>query len=207
RLASLLVVSEVAAAIVLLVGSTLLLRSFDRLSRVAPGFDPRGVVSFEVALPTSLYGELDKQARFFTEASAALGRMPGVEAPGATSWLPFTGGARTDFTLPDRPAPAPGQEPGADVRMITPDLFRAMGIPLLRGRAFVDSDAAGKPDVVIVSEGMARRYWPDQDPIGKRIRMEWFRNLDAEVVGLVADVRNNSLDKTPYETLWWPSAQ
>lgn len=207
RLASLLVVSEVAAAIVLLVGSALLLRSYDRLSRVGPGFDPRDVVTFEVALPSSLYREPERQARFFADAAGALARIPGVEAAGAISWVPFSAGSRTSFTLPDRPAPAVGQEPVANVRMITPDLFRAMGIPLLRGRAFQDLDAEGRPDVVIVSEGMARRYWPGEDPVGKRVHMPWFRDLDAEVVGVVADVRLRSLDEAPGETLYWPNAQ
>jgi len=204
RLKNALVVAETALAIVLLTGAGLLARSFWSLSGVAPGFDPQGVLTAQVSLP---YEEPERIIRFYDEAVDRLGRLPGVRAAGAISWLPFSPGSATDFRLLDRPAPPPGDEPVADVRMITPGLLRAMGIPLLRGRDFLSSDRLGAPDVVIVNEALVREYWPGQDPLGRRIFMEWYRDLNAEVVGVVGDVRLRTLDAPARAALYWPQAQ
>jgi putative ABC transport system permease protein len=204
RLKNALVVAETALAIVLLTGAGLLMRSFWRLSGVAPGFEPRGVLTAQVSLP---YEEPARIVKFYEQAVDRLGRLPGVKAAGAISWLPFSPGSATDFRLLDRPAPPPGQEPVGDVRMVTPGLLRAMGIPLLQGRDFRDSDGEGAPDVVIVNQALVREYWPGQDPIGKRIFMEWNRNHDAEVVGVVGDVRLRTLDAPARATLYWSQAQ
>jgi putative ABC transport system permease protein len=197
-------VAETALAIVLLTGAGLLTRSFWRLSGVAPGFEPRGVLTAQVSLP---YEERARIVRFYEQAVDRLGRLPGVKAAGAISWLPFSPGSATDFRLLDRPAPPPGQEPVGDVRMVTPGLLRAMGIPLLQGRDFRDSDREGAPDVVIVNQALVQKYWPGQDPLGKRIFMEWNRDHDAEVVGVVGDVRLRTLDAPARATLYWPQAQ
>jgi len=198
------VVAETALAILLLTGAGLLTRSFWRLSGVAPGFEPRGVLTAQVSLP---YEEPARIVKFYEEAVGRLERLPGVKAAGAISWLPFAAGSATDFRLLDRPAPQPGQEPVGDVRMITPGLLRAMGVPLLQGRDFTDSDREGAPDVVIVNQALVREYWPGQDPLGKRIFMEWNRDMQAEVVGVVGDVRLRTLDAPARATLYWPQAQ
>jgi putative ABC transport system permease protein len=157
RLKNALVVAETALAIVLLCGAGLLTRSFWRLARVEPGFEPRAVLTAQVSLP---YEEPARIARFYRDAVNRLGQLPGVETAAAISWMPFTMGSATDFRLLDRPAPEPGQEPVGDVRMVTPGLFRTLGIPLLQGRDFADGDREGAPDVVIVNQALAREYWP-----------------------------------------------
>jgi putative ABC transport system permease protein len=204
RLKNALVVAETALAIVLLTGAGLLTRSFWRLAGVAPGFDPKGVLTAQISLP---YQEPARIVTFYEQAVGRLGHLPGAQSAAAISWMPFSMGSATDFRLLDRPAPEPGQEPVADVRMVTPGLFRTMGIPLLQGRDFTEADREGAPDVVIVNQALVREYWPGQDPLGKRIFMEWNRDMRAEVIGVVGDVRLRSLDTPARATLYWPHAQ
>jgi len=206
RLSRLLVAAEIAVSVVLLVGAGLLLRSFERLQGVDPGFDARAL-TFEVSLSGPAYAEGAAQSRFFTEAVSRLAAIPGVEAAGAISWRPIGNGSATSFTVSDRPQPAAGLEPVADVRMVTPGTFLALGMPLLRGRDFVPRDTPEQPTVVVVNDATVREFWPGQDPIGKRIKMEWGRELDAEVVGVVADVRLSGLDTEPRPTLYWAQTQ
>jgi predicted permease len=116
-------------------------------------------------------------------------------------------GSATDFRVLDRPAPLPGREPVADVRMVTPGLFRTMGIPVLAGRDFGPQDAAGRPAVVIVNRALADEFWPGQTAIGRRIAMEWGHDLEAEVVGVVGDARLRAMDTAPRATLYWPQDQ
>ena len=123
------------------------------------------------------------------------------------SWRPLGQGSATSFTVPDRPAPAAGQEPVADVRMVTPGLFRTLGVPLREGRDFDERDRAGRPRVVVVNERLAREFWPGESALGRKIDMEWGEMQEAEVVGVVADVRLVGLDQTPRATLYWPMAQ
>ncbi|MGE0455916.1 MAG: ABC transporter permease [Vicinamibacteria bacterium] len=206
RLSRLLVGAEIAVSVVLLVGAGLLLRSFERLQGVDPGFDARAL-TFEVSLSGPAYAQGAAQSRFFAEAVSRLAAIPGVEAAGAISWRPIGNGSATSFTLGDRPQPAAGQEPVADVRMVTPGTFRALGMPLLRGRDFEPRDTPEQPTVVVVNEATVREFWPGQDPIGKRISMDWGRELDAEVVGVVGDVRLSGLDTEPRPTLYWAQTQ
>ncbi len=215
RLARGLVVAEVALAAVLLVGAGLLVRSFERLLRVDPGFVPQGVLTFEIALPppqsnqpSAFLQALEaRQARFFAETTETLRRLPGVDAVGAISWVPMVPGSATRFRLPDRPVPAPGEEPSADVRFVTPGLFEAMGIPLRRGRAITEADVADRPTVVVINESMAQQFWPGEDPLGKRVHMRWSTELDAQVVGVVGDVRLTSLETPSRRTIYWAQAQ
>jgi putative ABC transport system permease protein len=207
RLARGLVVAEVALAAVLLIGAGLLVRSFERLAQVNPGFATEGVLTFEISLPATSYEDEAGRARYFAEATESLRRLPGIDAVGATSWVPFVLGSATRFALPDRPAPAPGDEPSADVRFVTPGIFEAMGMPLRKGRSFTPADTALRPTVVVVNEAMAREFWPGEDPIGKRIHMGWGELRKAEVVGVVGDVRLTSLDKTSPRTIYWAQAQ
>jgi putative ABC transport system permease protein len=209
RLSRLLVCSEIALSVVLLAGATVLLRSFERLSRVSPGFDPSGVLSLEVSLPGATYPERARVARFYSEAVERLGRIPGVRAAGAISWrpLPSGGGSATRFWALDRPTPPAGQELTADIRIVTTGTFQALGVPLLRGRDFETSDTDGKPFVVVVNESMARELWPGQDALGKRVKMSWDRDPEGEIVGVVGDVRLVSLDTPARATLYWHQAQ
>jgi putative ABC transport system permease protein len=203
-----LVVSEVALSLVLLVGAGLLLRSFARLQSVNPGFQAENVLSMQISLGGQKYRESASVVQFYQRAVERIQQTPGVTAVGAISWLPLSGrGSATDFRPGDRPAPKLGEEPVADVRMVTPDLFRAMGIPLLRGRPFGEQDTASAPAVVIVNDAVAKQYWPNEEPIGKRIIMAWGKEINAEIVGVVGDVHLTALDQTPRATLYWPHTQ
>ena len=207
RFRNALVITEAATAIVLLIGAGILLRSFVRLINVDAGFKPQGVLTMQVAVSGDSYRKASAVANYFQEAVARVQHVPGVTAAGAISWLPLGGlGSATGFTLDDRPAPRPGEQPVADVRSITPDYFRAMGIAILRGRSFDPSQdrADDKIKKVVVSKATVDAYWPDQDPIGKTIHMEWDSMLQAEVVGVVADVKSTQLDSTARKPmLYW----
>ena len=196
-----------AVALVLVAGGGLLLRSYVRLSGVDAGFDPRGVLALDIALPDATYKEPARQARFFDEAVASLQAVPGVASAAGISWLPFSAGSATDFRVLDRPEPLPGQEPGGDVRFVTPGLFRTLGIPIKEGRDFTADDRAGRPGVVIVNETLARAIWPGESALGKRIKMEWDTMLEATVIGVVGDVRMRSLATGARNTLYWPHLQ
>jgi putative ABC transport system permease protein len=207
RLRGLLVAGQMALALVLIAGGGLLLRSYLRLSGVDAGFDPRQVLTVNIQLPTAVYPEGKQQARFFQSAADALATIPGVRAAAGSSWAPMGMGSATSFQLPDRAAPPPGQEPGADVRFVTPGLFRVLGVPLKEGRDFTPEDAADRPRVAVVNQTLAARYWPGQSALGKRIRMEWDGMNDAEVVGVVGDVRLRALDVASRNTIYWPQSQ
>jgi putative ABC transport system permease protein len=207
RLTNLLVVSEMALALVLLVGAGLFVKSFWRLSHVDPGFDSRNVLTFEVSLPQTRYAEASKQLAFYRATLERLAALPGVGSVGAISWGPMGMGSATDFTVVGRPAPAPGQAPVADVRMVTPGLFAAMGVPLRRGRLISETDSPERPKVVVVNEGMADEFWPGEDPMGRKIQMDWGASFTFEVVGVVADVHLTSLETKPRATLYFPVEQ
>ena len=199
------VVAEAAIALVLLAGAGLLIRSFTRIMSVDPGFRPDKVLTMQVSLPRFNYPTPAKQLAFFESAIEKIKTLPGVESVGATSYLPLAGpGSATTFTLDDRPKPGPGQEPVGDIRNISADYFRSMGIPLLRGRFFNQEDRAeDQVKKIVINESMARQFWPNQDPIGQRISMDWGEMLHAEVVGVVKDVPLDNLQKQPRATLYW----
>lgn len=206
RLARMVVAGEVALALVLLVGAGVLLRSFARLSTVDAGFDPGRVLSLQVSLAGDRYADAKAQ-RFQTEALERIGALPGVESAAAISWRPFGVGSATRFAVPDRPAPAAGQEPVAEVRIVSPGLFRTLAIPMREGRDFDARDVEGRPQAVIVNESVAREFWPGQSAVGRRIAMQWGAPLDAEIVGVVGDARLVGLDTPARATLYWPAGQ
>jgi len=189
RFTRLVVAGEVALSLVLLAGAGLLLRSFWRLSNENAGFDPARVLSLQVNLSGPRYREDGAQTRFYEDAVGRISALPGVESAAAMSWRPLGQGSATYFVVPDRAAPAAGQEPVADVRMVTPGLFRTLGIPFRAGRDFDARDRAGRPKVVVVNERLAREFWPGQSALGRKISMEWGEMQEAEIVGVVGDVR------------------
>jgi putative ABC transport system permease protein len=195
RVRSLLIVSEVALSLVLLVGAGLLIKSFIRLRNTSPGFDPRGVLTAEVTLPAARYPKDEEQARFYREAVERASHLPGVEAVGAILPLPYSqNGINTSFSVEGQPELSPGDQPLAGGRIITPDYLRAMGVPLLKGRAFDDHDTSDAPKVILVNETLARKYLPGEDPIGKRLDLG-LSGIHGEIVGVVGDVRDRHLDK------------
>ena len=195
-----LVAAEVALAIVLLTGAGLLIRSFDRLLSVDPGFSPRNTVVLQVFAydrnPTA-----DHIRTFFRTSLERLGGLPGVESVGAVSAMPFATAnidIRSPLQIVGRPEPPPGDTRNAYVTIATPGYFDALAIPLREGRPLRASDVAKGPVVAVVSEALSRREWGDRSPIGERIRVDWHgRPLESEIVGVVAQVRHDGLDRLP----------
>jgi putative ABC transport system permease protein len=206
RLRSLLVVSEISLSFVLLVGAGLMVKSFWRLIQVEPGFEPENTLTMVVSLPTTRYAETSRQVAFFQQAVERVGKLPGVEAAGVTTDIPLFGGSSTGFDVEGRPPYAPGQRPLVEFRSVSPGYFRAMGITLLRGRAFTEQDRADAPGVVIINETLARRYFPDEDPLGKRLGLS--RPTDwREIVGVARDTRNSGLDEEVKPEAYLPYTQ
>jgi putative ABC transport system permease protein len=191
-----LVVSEMALALVLLTGAGLLLRTFLRLVDVDLGIDPRNVVTMGLRLPDYKYPSAVQQALFYKELLQRIGSTPGVKSAGAES-----GGGNVFFQPQDQPPAAPGQEPTAAYKIITPDFFQAMGTRLVAGREFSVRDAEGATPVAIVSETVARRYWPRANPLGSHLTVlarvysgqKSGADQPLEIVGVVKDVRNDDL--------------
>jgi putative ABC transport system permease protein len=202
-----LIVAEVALALVLLVGAGLLLKSFVRLRNADPGFRMENVLVATIFLPSSRYPEPSREALFFEELRERVRRLPGVISEGAVTALPMNP-VGIDYDLPleieGRPATA-GQEPRVDYRVATPVYFRTLGIPLLRGRDFSETDRPDRPGVMIVNRALARRFFPGEDPVGKRVRTPEGGPL--EIVGVVGDVRHRGLDVAPVPEMFVPFQQ
>jgi predicted permease len=197
RIRSLLVISEVALALVLLVGAGLMIRSFARLGGVNPGFQPENLLTMRVVLPDNKYATLEQRAAFYDQMIERVESLPGVESASVISWLPLRMiGGSNSFTIEGRPEPEPGQGPIASFRTISPNYFRTMGIPVMDGRALSERDTAGSTNVTVINQTMARRFWPDENPIGKRIKLGGARSQAPwlEIVGIVGDVKQAGLD-------------
>jgi len=207
RLRSGLVVSEVALALVLLAGAGLLIKSFAKLESLDAGFDPENVLSMSLSLPGSTYGEPAKVIQFYDQLMAAVESLPGVASAGAISWQLYGVGTGHRYEVVGEGPYTPGQEPTGEVRFVTPRLFEALRIPVRRGRVFTGKEPREGPYGVVVNETLARSHWPGQDAIGKRIRMEWYATFEAEVIGVVGDVRLVGLDQEPRATLYWSQSQ
>jgi putative ABC transport system permease protein len=200
RLRSILVVGELAIALVLLIGGGLLIRSFWRLRQINPGFNPSHAIAAQIQLPRKKYSD-DQAAAFAAELIQKLSVLPGVESVGATDTLPLAGSNITYFEVPGRPPAPAGEKPTTNDYLASSDYFRSMGIPLLRGRFFDEHDVRGTKPVAIINETMAARYFPDEDPIGKGINMAGDSKFHTEIVGIVGDVTQEGLDTvTPVQT-------
>ena len=162
----------------------------------------------KLSLPRTKYDSAYKQVAFFQQVLERVAAVPGVRAAGAINWLPLSGlRSATDFTIDERPAPAQGQAPDADVRSVDASYFRAMGIPLLKGESFTGRETAGAPKSVVISEALAQKYFPGENPVGKRISMEWDDTLHAQIVGVVGDVKHLGLDSIAPATIYWAMPQ
>ncbi len=197
RLRGALVVTEIALSLVLLVGAGLLIKSFQRLSDVKPGFDADPVLSAVVSLPEIEEGEEQKQAEFFRRALERTAQQPGVESVAVVLPLPFSGSNyNSSFAVEGRPPSAPGESESLELSMISPDYFRVMSIPLHKGRAFTERDRDGAPLTIIINETLARRHFADEDPLGKRITVGTIGGeLSCEIVGVVGDTKQDQLDR------------
>ncbi len=208
RTRSVLVVTEVALTLVLLVGAGLLIKSFARLREVNPGFNPSQLLTLQVTLPASKYTERTKVAGFYEQLWPRLQSLPGVEAVGATSVLPLTGDDASNFvTIEGRPPLPAGEAMRAGRRIVNTDFFRAMNIPLKQGRAFANSDTADSLPVAVINETYARRFFPGEDPVGKRIRMGGDSSAWITIVGIVGDVKHNGLDRDARPENYFPAQQ
>ncbi|HEX8290318.1 MAG TPA: ABC transporter permease [Pyrinomonadaceae bacterium] len=208
RLRGLLVVAEVALSLTLLIGAGLMVRSFVELMRVPSGFNAANVLTMKLALPGLKYTKDEQVAGFYAQALESIAAVPGVEAVGATTTLPLGGGDQTtEVLVAGRPAPAAGQRPEVSFRDISPDYFRALGIPLLRGRTFTERDDGGSPGVAVLNETMARRlFGAPEAALGQRLTDADGKN-EREVVGLVGDVRHAGLDAEPKAEMYVPFTQ
>ncbi len=206
-----LVVATVAIALMLLVGAGLLTRSFTRLVAQDPGFRTDHLLTFNIALPSSRYPNDTVRTAFFDRATQAIASVPGVTAAGATSVMPFTNNWSTSSFNVEGHVVEPGANmPWGDIRLVTPGFLSAIGAPLLKGRQFTDQDDADAPQVVIVDDEMVRRYWPDQDPIGKRITFNSFTDSVVQwiqVVGVVGHTMHEGLDAEKRIQVYFPLRQ
>lgn len=194
RLRSSLVVFEVALSLVLLVGAGLLTRSFLSLLKTNPGFNSDNVLTMSLVLPSLKYKEQPQLAAFYNDLVQRAKNYPGVESAAIVNYLPLGGANSSDaYLVEGEPEPQPGQENDGRYRVASPDYFHTMGVSVIRGRGFTDLDKAGTTPVVVVNETLARRHWPGQEAIGKRIR--FYGPLDQapwmEVVGVIADVKHD----------------
>ena len=201
RLRSALVVSEIALAVVLLASAGLLIRSFIRLQQVDRGFETDNLLTMVVRVPDARYREDIQFVNFFSEVLERTRHLPTVRSAGMVNYLPLYGGlgSATGFKIEGRPEPPPGQGPSTDVRVADAGYFQTMGIPLLRGRNFSDSEQREPKHVILINEALARKHFAGEDPIGQRLDVAMFdKPQPAEIIGVVGNVRYDSLiDESP----------
>jgi predicted permease len=208
RIRSGLVIAEFALSMVLLVGAGLLVRSFARLLDVDVGFDTGNIITAQIALPARDYSEPGQRVRFFEALVERVQRLPGVSAASAITFMPLTGpGSATSFWVNDRPMPADGEKPVADLRWVHRDFHQSLGVPLISGRLFGPEDTQDAPLYVIISETTARELWPLEDAVGKTVSMPWGDTLVAEVIGVVGDVRHDGPTTDMRSKFYWDFRQ
>ncbi|MEO8656932.1 MAG: ABC transporter permease [Bryobacteraceae bacterium] len=208
-LRGLFVAAQVAFSLVLLTGAGLLVRSFVKLQAVDPGFQPAHVLTANVSLPSAGYEDAGKRVAFFKDAVDRVQHLPGVTSASSITFLPFAGmGAGTDYLVVGRPKPSPAEAAGADIRIIHPDYFRTMGIPLRRGRAFNQDDYRDQaPRTFVVSESLVRQQFPNQDAIGQRLVVDMGDATPGVIVGIVGDIKHSGLDSKAYPTIYYSHPQ
>jgi len=210
RARNLLIVAETAIGVIVLVGAGLLLRSFLELGRVPLGFQPDGILTFRATLPASHYDTTAKRTAFYRQVTEKLRALPGVQSVAGVSILPLSMASRsTGISIEGEPPPAPGQVRLVDFRTVSPGYFSTMGIPLLRGRDVSWNDTADSPPVIVISQTMARMFWPNQDAIGKRIKgvpgnapAPW-----VTVVGIVGNIQHVDLVNPPRPSMYLAPSQ
>ena len=221
RFRNVLVVAEIALSLVLVVGAGLLIRTYERLTRVDPGFQTNNVLTFSVSLPNSAYPGPAKVAHFYDDLIRRLEQIPGVKAAGATTAIPISGnGWGKFFSIDEHPASRLADVPLIQYREVTAHYIRAMGIPVRRGRSFTDNDVNGQPMVALINEAARQRFFPHEDPIGKRVYpgapesvlanflpSPDFRIPRLTIVGVVGDVRHAGLEQPPTPELYVPHLQ
>jgi len=207
RVLGLLVVSEVALALVLLVGAGLMIRSFASVRQVSPGYDPERLLTLGVGLSPIKYPELQQQAAFYQELLNRVEAQPGVVSVAGVSRAPVVAVvSSTNFTIQGIPV-APGHEPDANYRVISPRYFQTMGIPVAGGREFTVRDTKDTPDAVVINRAMAERFWPGADPVGRRIQLSSETTRWREIVGVVGNEKLSGLDGQMAPAIYVPLTQ
>ena len=203
-----LVVCEVALSLMLLAGAGLMIRSLWNLRNTNPGFDAHHVLTASLPIPRTKYATPQQEISFWSQLLERVRALPGVESAGAIDDLPFNGGSHQPIMIEGRPVVPMAEQPEVDVRVASTGYLHAMHIPVIRGRDFNDDDTANRPGVVLISEAMAKRFWPGEDAIGKRLTLWFFRDRPREVVGIVGDVKLDGLDqKDTNSALYVPLTQ
>ena len=205
---SALVSAEVALSIVLLIGAGLMLRSLWSLQAIDPGFDPHHALTLALEVPRYQFTTPTQESQFFDQALQRVRTLPGVEAAGAVDNLPLTGGSNQPVAVEGRPVVPMSEQPEVSVRVVTSGYMKAMRIPLLEGRDIQESDTADSAGVVVISQAMAKQFWPNQSPIGHHLKLTFYPDKERTVVGVVGDVKQLGLDSAAgIATLYWPIAQ
>lgn len=202
---NILVITQIALSVVLLIGASLMIRSFERLQRVTLGFDPDHVITMNISLPTTKYPKGEQQVPFFDELLRRVKSTPGVQSASISAALPLTARRITPILPEGQPEVPLAQRPFIIVEAIGTDWFQTMHVPLKLGRTFTDHDTSDSPKVVIVNEALARRFWPNENPLGKHIAVG--RQPPSEVVGLVGNVKNNGLAADAQPQFYLPFPQ
>jgi len=209
RTRSALVVVEVSLSLVLLIGAGLMIRSFQMLREVNPGFDSGGVLTMTTAISGTKFSDAAQQARFFDRMLERTRTLPGVVSAGVIDDLPLSGnGSHQPIAVEGKPVVPMSEQPEVDVRVISPGYMSALRVPVLRGRDLDDTDVSGRPPSTVISASLAKQFWPNEDPIGKHISLTFFPGVVRGVVGVVGDVKSDGLDQTRTPaTLYVPLAQ
>jgi putative ABC transport system permease protein len=207
---NLLVVVEVALAVVLLSGAGLMIRTFANLRLLNPGFDAHRVLTLHVPLPEPKYSELSKRTAFYDQVLQRVDRLPGVVAAGFTTWVPLTNrGGSAGFTIDGQPPPAPGEFNDANLRVISKDYIRAMSMTLKAGRLFTGDERHDSPLVLLINQTMARQFWRGENPLGQRMKLGGYASDDPwfTVIGVVGDVHQMGLNVSPRAEMYVPYSQ
>jgi putative ABC transport system permease protein len=212
RIRGLLVIVEVAVSLLLLIGAGLLINSFLRLRTIDPGFRADNLLTMSVVLPQLKYPDHTRRSAFYTDLVSRIEALPGVKSAAVTNWIPLVRqGDSIGVSIDGQPDPGPGKRPVIVTRVISPHYFRTMGIQLLQGREFEGQDRVGSPSVAVISETMARRHWPGEDPLGKRFTPGSPNSSNPDdwitVIGVVQDVRQFELAAEPKPQMYLTYAQ
>jgi len=205
---SMLVVIEVALSLVLLIGAGLMIRSLWKLQTIDPGFDEHNVLTLSVLVHKQQFRDATQEAQFFDQILQRVRSLPGVASAGAVDDLPLNGGSNQPVAIEGHPVVALSEQPEVSVRVATPGYLETMHIPVLQGRDISADDTADSPPVVVISQSMAKQFWPNESPIGRHLKLSFFPDKEREVIGVVGDVKQQGLDSSAgIATLYWPLAQ
>jgi putative ABC transport system permease protein len=209
RTRGLLVISEVALSLMLLIGAGLLIRTLWMLRNVNPGLDPHNVLALTPSISATAYPQPAQEIAFYRQVMEKLTAIPGVVSAGAIDSLPLSGnGSNQPIQIEGRPVQAMADQPEVAVRLISPGYLHTMRIPLIRGRDFGDQDTSESIGAVLISQSLAQRFWPNEDPVGRHLTMTFLPGKTREIVGIVGDVKDRGLDAAePEATLYMPLSQ